>query len=280
MIAHNAARSHAFEQAEQLVLQEARQLCNALAAATSGEAVERMEVEWSRALGPRVLQAGPQARVEQVQGQAQRECACSGRRHVHSHRRRTVLTLLGPVQVARQYLRCEGCGAWSFPADEWLGWQHGFSRRLQEAVAWAGGGDALPRGAAWVAAVLWSGAVTGGGTPHRGALAHGATDDGGAARRTGQSGQALIPVAQSLPLRRCSGQALFTPSIAEGSLPKGAPASLARLFSVHRDFAAEPSARYGTIEGPVNHSLSEPRRPDPVFSARNSRRRGGPGVEC
>jgi len=118
------------------VLQEVRQLCNALAAAPSGEAAERMAVEWSRALGRRVLQAGLQARVEQVQGQAQREWECGHRRHIHSHRRRTVLTLLGPVQVARAYLRCEGCGAWSFPADEWLGWQEGFSHLLQEAVAW------------------------------------------------------------------------------------------------------------------------------------------------
>jgi hypothetical protein len=136
MIAQDAAGSHIFEAVKQLVLQEARELCSALAAAPSGAAAEQMALEWSRNVGRQVLQAGLQARVEQVQGQAQRDCKCAGRRQIHSQRWRTVLTLLGPVRVERAYLRCQSCGAWSFPADEWLGWQHGCSHLLEEAVAW------------------------------------------------------------------------------------------------------------------------------------------------
>jgi len=136
MIAQNAAGSHIFEGVRQLVLREARQLCSALAAAPSGEAAEQMALDWSRKLGRQVLQAGLQARVEQVQRQAPRDCGCTRRQRIHSYRPRMVATLLGEVKVVRQYLRCAGCGAWSFPADEWLGWQHGFSHLLEEAVAW------------------------------------------------------------------------------------------------------------------------------------------------
>jgi hypothetical protein len=121
---------------EQLVLQEAREFCGALATAPSGEAAERMALAWSRKLGRAVLQAALQVRVEATEAQAPRQCGCSGRRHLHSRRPRTVLTLLGPVRVVREYLRCQGCGARTFPADEWLGWREGFSRLLEEVVAW------------------------------------------------------------------------------------------------------------------------------------------------
>lgn len=136
MIAHNTAGSQDFGRLEQLVLRETQELYAAVAAAPSGEAAEQMALAWSRRVGRQVLQAGLQARVEAVQRQAARECECQGRRRLHSYRRRTVLTLLGDVRVVRQYLRCAGCGAWSFPADEWLGWQEGFSHPLAEAVAW------------------------------------------------------------------------------------------------------------------------------------------------
>ena len=104
--------------------------------APSGEAAEQMVLAWSRKVGQRVLAAGLQARVKSVQAEASRNCQCTGRRHVHSRRPRTVLTLLGPVRVAREYLRCQDCGARTFPADEWLGWENGLSPRLEEAVAW------------------------------------------------------------------------------------------------------------------------------------------------
>ena len=55
------------------------------------------------------------------------------------------------VQVTRAYLRCEGCGARSYPADEWLGRQDGFSHLLQEAVAWQAA--AMP-GALWAQEAL------------------------------------------------------------------------------------------------------------------------------
>lgn len=46
---------------------------------------EQMALAWSRKLGRQVLQAGLRARVEAVQPQTERQCECSGRRHVHSH---------------------------------------------------------------------------------------------------------------------------------------------------------------------------------------------------
>jgi len=54
----------------------------------------------------------------------------------HSRTWRAVLTLLGEVRVRRRWYRCLSCGTNCYPADEWLGWQGGFSHHLQEAVAW------------------------------------------------------------------------------------------------------------------------------------------------
>ena len=51
MIAQNAAGSHAWEQVEQLVVQEVRELYRAVAAAPSAEAVEQLAWEWSRRVG-------------------------------------------------------------------------------------------------------------------------------------------------------------------------------------------------------------------------------------
>jgi hypothetical protein len=136
MIAQNAAGSHSLEYVEQLVVQQARELWAALAVAPSGEAAEQLALEWSRKVGRAVLEAALQARVEGLEAQAQRQCGCRGCRHIHSRRPRTVLTLLGPLRVVREYLCCQGCGQRSFPADEWLGWRDGFSRLLEEAVAW------------------------------------------------------------------------------------------------------------------------------------------------
>jgi len=121
---------------EQLVVEEVRAVWGVLMGADSGEAAERMVVEWSRKVGQAVLQAGLQARVEAVEQEASRECECGGRRYVHSRRWRSVVTLLAVVRVRRRYLRCDRCGAMSFPADQWLGWRDAFSRGVQEAVAW------------------------------------------------------------------------------------------------------------------------------------------------
>jgi hypothetical protein len=136
MIAQTTAGSQLLGELRQLVLQELRELCSGMAEASSGEAAEQLALEWSRRMGRKVLEVGLQARVEAVQAQAERGCECGARRHIHSHRPRTVLTLLGSVGVVREYLHCQGCGERSLPADEWLGWRNGFSRRLEEAVAW------------------------------------------------------------------------------------------------------------------------------------------------
>ncbi|HUT74012.1 MAG TPA: hypothetical protein VM221_04145 [Armatimonadota bacterium] len=135
MIALNAAGLPRVAQLARSVAGEVQALWAQVMTAASGEAAEQMALAWSRKLGQRVLQAGLQVRAETAQAQAERQCECGNRRHAHSQRSRTVLTRLGPVRVVRQYLRCQGCGARSFPADEWLGWKHGFSRHLEEAVA-------------------------------------------------------------------------------------------------------------------------------------------------
>jgi DNA-directed RNA polymerase subunit RPC12/RpoP len=121
------------EQLAGLVVEEVQSLWGELMAAPSGEAAEEMVLEWSRKVGRQVLQAGPRARVETVQAQTERACECTGRRHIHSRPPDfwRVTTLLGPVRVLRQYLQCQACGARSFPADEWVGWTDGFSRRLR-----------------------------------------------------------------------------------------------------------------------------------------------------
>lgn len=136
MIAQDAAGSQQGAQLVRLVVAEVESLWGQLMTAPNGEAAEEMALAWSRKVGRQVLERALQARVEQVQSQAQRDCECTGRRHVHSRRPRTVLTLLGPVRVVREYLRCQDCGARTFPADEWLGWENGLSPRLEEAVAW------------------------------------------------------------------------------------------------------------------------------------------------
>jgi len=151
MMAQDAAGSQQLERLVGLVVAEIQSLWGELMIAPSGEAMEEMVLAWSRKVGQRVLAAGLQAQVEAVQAQAPRQCECSGRRHIHLRRPRTVLTMLGPVRVVRQYHRCQECGVGTFPADEWLGWQHGFSRGLEEAVAWQAAAM-LPPGAQ---ALLW-----------------------------------------------------------------------------------------------------------------------------
>ena len=124
------------EKLEQLVVEEVRKLWGELMATAGGDAAEARVLAWSRSLGRQVLAAGVQARVEAVQRQADRRCVCGGKQQLHSHRPRLVVTMLGPVRVKRQYLRCPRCGARVFPADAWLGWKGDFSWRVQEAVAW------------------------------------------------------------------------------------------------------------------------------------------------
>ena len=133
MIAHKVVGS---QQLERLAVEQVRALWGRLAAVESGEAAEQLALEWSRALGRRVLEAGLQARLEAVEAEADRGCTCGARLGVHSRQARTVLTLLGAVRLRRRYLRCGRCGAHRFAADEWLGWERGFSRLVQEAVAW------------------------------------------------------------------------------------------------------------------------------------------------
>jgi hypothetical protein len=133
MIAQNTGGS---QQLEQLMVQEVRALWGKLMGADSAESAEGMVLEWSRKVGRQVLEAGLQERVQQAEVAPERGCSCGGHQHYHSRRRRMVLTLLGPVRIVRRYLRCAHCGAHRFPADAWLGWKDGFSRRLQEAVAW------------------------------------------------------------------------------------------------------------------------------------------------
>ena len=134
MIAQQAVGS---EQLARWVMQEVGLLWSALREAESGESTEEAVVAWSRRVGRRVLELGIQARLEEVEGQAERECSCGGRQQVHSRQPRTGLTALGAVRVQRRYLRCPRCGTGRRPADGWLGWKHGFSRRVEEAVAWS-----------------------------------------------------------------------------------------------------------------------------------------------
>jgi hypothetical protein len=124
------------EKLAQLVMEEVCSLWGELAEAESGDAAEARVLAWSRKLGRQVLAAGLQARVEAAQRQADRRCACGGRKQLHSHRLRVVVTMLGPVRVRRQYLHCPNCGVRQFPADGWLRWKGDFSWRVQEAVAW------------------------------------------------------------------------------------------------------------------------------------------------
>jgi len=136
MIPCNADGSRLLARLEELVVAEVRSVWKALQGAASGEAAEKAVVEWSRKVGRAVLEAGVQARIEMVQ-QEDSACPCGGKSRVHSHRCRTVLTLLGAVPLTRQYRQCRECGRRSFPADGWLGWEGAFSGRLEEAVAWS-----------------------------------------------------------------------------------------------------------------------------------------------
>lgn len=136
MIAQDAAGSQQVKQLGQLLVAEIEWLWGELMAAPSGEAAEQLTLEWSRRVGRQVLGAALQAQVEKVEAQAERECPCGARQRVHSRQPRTVLTLLGTARVKRRYLRCTRCGQHRIPADAWLGWQHGFSHLLEEAVAW------------------------------------------------------------------------------------------------------------------------------------------------
>jgi hypothetical protein len=88
-----------------------------------------------RGLGEKLMQALSQ---EALRRREQREtpCCCGEMMDHHSQRCRSVVTLLGTLQVRRRYYRCLRCGKSLFPADDWLGWQGDFSFRVQELVAW------------------------------------------------------------------------------------------------------------------------------------------------
>ena len=146
MIPCDADGSRLLARLERLVVAEVRSVWEALQGAASGEGAEEAALEWSRKVGRAVLEAGVQARVETVQQAETGACPCGGKQQLHSHRPRTVLTLLGALRVTRQYRQCRHCGRRSFPADGWLGWEGAFSRRLEEAVAWSAA--ALPYRAA------------------------------------------------------------------------------------------------------------------------------------
>jgi len=99
-----------------------------------GEVAEQLVVAWARKVGREVLAAGLQAAIEELEKEVVR---CCGRAmEKHSREPREVLTMLGPVQVRRRYLRCEQCRSHRRPADEWLRWSGGFSFAVEEMVAW------------------------------------------------------------------------------------------------------------------------------------------------
>lgn len=119
----------------EFVLKELEDIESEVAQAPDADAAEEAVLAWSRRLGRQVLEQTLQARVEQHEQHAPRECECGGRLRVHSRQPRSVLTLLGEVRLGRRYFYCRRCRAHSFPGDGWLSWPGAFSLRLEEAVA-------------------------------------------------------------------------------------------------------------------------------------------------
>jgi hypothetical protein len=104
-----------------------------LGAKEAGEAEQQVQA-WARQVGRQVLEAGLQAVIARRE-RTSPEC-CGAPMERHARERREVLTLLGPVRIWRRYLRCEQCRRHQRPTDEWLGWRGGFSRAVEEVVAW------------------------------------------------------------------------------------------------------------------------------------------------
>lgn len=67
---------------------------------------------------------------------SRRSCPCGGFEQFKGYRSKTVLTLFGPVKVARGYYRCGACGGSSIPYDRASGLGEGvLSNRLASAVS-------------------------------------------------------------------------------------------------------------------------------------------------
>lgn len=104
--------------------------------APDAEAAEQYALEFRRRVGTKAMQVACQERVDRREAAERGPQCCGEPMVVHSRREKTVLTLLGAITVLRRYWHCRRCGRRVFPAEGWLGWSHGFSRPLEEAVAW------------------------------------------------------------------------------------------------------------------------------------------------
>jgi hypothetical protein len=134
-IASMIAQAQRWEQVEEHVVAELRQVWEAARHAGSGDEVEAAVQAWQRETGAWVMATLCQQAIEQQERQASPQC-CGQRMDLHSRQARQVTTLLGTVGLRRRYYRCLQCGRSHYPADAWLGWQGGFSFGVQELVAW------------------------------------------------------------------------------------------------------------------------------------------------
>jgi hypothetical protein len=122
------------ERVKQALVREFEGVWEKLLAAPGAEGMERQVQRWVREVGRQVLAAGLQAVIEERE-RVSPEC-CGRPMERRARERREVLTLVGGVRVWRRYLRCPACGKHCRPSDEWLGWRGGFSRAVEEVVAW------------------------------------------------------------------------------------------------------------------------------------------------
>jgi hypothetical protein len=132
MIAHEA---ESWEQLQERMLGELRQVWEAAGRMKDGEALEGAVQGWVRTTGAKVMAAITQEAIRHQEQVRLPEC-CGGAMRLHSYQSRQVTTLLGTVQLRRRYYRCLQCGRSRYPADAWLGWKDGFSFGVEEAVAW------------------------------------------------------------------------------------------------------------------------------------------------
>jgi hypothetical protein len=130
-----AQQTEAWEQLQQQMIGELRQVWEAAGGVANADALEQLVRPWRARVGVKVLEALCQQAVS-AREQTQVQVCCGQRMDHHSRRPKTVLTLLGQVTVRRRYYRCLQCGASRFPADAWLGWKGTFSHHLEEAVSW------------------------------------------------------------------------------------------------------------------------------------------------
>jgi hypothetical protein len=132
MIAEDEQRR---EQLVACIAAEVQALWAQLDGMASGDALEAAVQEASRRLSAVMMQTLTQEAIQRREQGASPRCCGHAMDH-HSRRTRTVVTLVGTLQVRRRYYRCLVCGASRFPADVWLGWRGDFSQRVEEALAW------------------------------------------------------------------------------------------------------------------------------------------------